>query len=68
MAITLLNQPVEITSRMSEAAQLERRLEDGYARIEDARLEGINTSDWEEFWIKLLREYEEICNKLAEAA
>ena len=66
--VSLLNQPIEITSRMSEAAQLERRLEDGYARIEAAKFNGEDTSAWEEFWLKLLREYEAICDELTQAA
>lgn len=66
--MNLLNQPIEITGRMSEAAQLERRLEDGYARIDAARLKGEDTAAWEDFWLKLLQEYEAICNELGKAA
>jgi len=47
---------------------LERRLEDGYARIEQANAEGADIRAWEEFWIVLLREYEAICDELALAA
>ena len=66
--MNLLGQPIEISNRMSEAAQLERRLEDGYVRIEQAKLDGVDTSAWEEFWVKLLQEYQSICDELAEAA
>lgn len=64
----LLNQPIEISSRSGDAAQLERRLEDGYARIQQAKADGIDTTAWEEFWVKLLLEYQAICDELAEAA
>jgi hypothetical protein len=38
-----------------------RRLEDGYARIDEAALNGTDVSAWETFWLQLLREYEEVC-------
>jgi hypothetical protein len=66
--IDMLNQPFEITSRMSEAALLERRLEDGYARIEEAKLSGADTTAWEAFWVKLLLEYQSVCDELTQAA
>ena len=47
---------------------LERRLDDGYRRIEDAKVQGRDVQAWEEFWIQLLREYEEICDGLRLAA
>lgn len=40
---------------------LERRLDDGYKRIADAQAQGRDVQAWEEFWIQLLREYEEVC-------
>lgn len=66
--MNLLNQPIEMSSRMTEVAQLERRLDDGYARIEQAKLDGIDTTAWEEFWVKLLVEYQSICDELTQAA
>jgi len=45
-----------------------RRLEDGYARIDEASLSGNDVSEWESFWIHLLREYEDICQELERAA
>lgn len=51
-----------------EIRSLERRLEDGYLRIEDARRAGQDTSAWEDFWIQLLRQYESLADELAEAA
>ena len=50
-----------------DAETLERRLEDGYRRIEEAKAQGRDIQAWEEFWFQLLREYEEICDGLREA-
>ncbi len=47
---------------------LERRLTDGYARIEDARSRGQDVAAWEEFWIDLLHQYELTVDDLPEAA
>lgn len=66
--MTDLNPPIDIASRRGDAAQLLRRLEDGYARIDEARRSGIDTRTWEDFWVKLLHEYEALCDELAEAA
>lgn len=37
---------------------LERRLEEGRRRIEDAKQGGIDIQAWEDFWLSLLAEYE----------
>lgn len=50
--------PIELASRRES---LERRLDDGFRRIDEAALSGADVSEWESFWIRLLREYEEIC-------
>jgi len=47
---------------------LESRLEDGYARIEQAQARGEDVTAWEEFWIDLLREYEASALELPDAA
>lgn len=47
---------------------LERRLADGYARIEEARTRGQDVTAWEEFWIDLLHQYEAAVDGLPEAA
>jgi len=44
---------------------LERRLDDGYQRIEQGIADGIDVSRWEEFWIDLLRQYETQADLLA---
>lgn len=47
---------------------LAQRLEDGYRRIEQAIAAGDDVAEWERFWIRLLREYEAICDTLQKAA
>jgi hypothetical protein len=47
---------------------LERRLEDGFLRIDEAAISGADVSEWESFWIRLLREYEDVCRELDAAA
>lgn len=42
---------------------LEQRLNDGYARIEQALLRGEDVTAWEAFWIDLLHRYEDLCNQ-----
>lgn len=49
-------------------AGLERRLEDGYERIDQALRDGADVAAWEAFWIQLLREYEAVCDDLRPAA
>ena len=64
---TAHERPVTVTN-MFQLRSLERRLDDGYRRIEGARQAGQDTADWEEFWIQLLHEYESIADDLALAA
>lgn len=47
---------------------LERRLEDGYRRIDQAALAGADVTEWESFWIRLLGEYEGVCRESDVAA
>jgi len=44
---------------------LERRLDDGYRRIDQGIADGLDVSHWEEFWIDLLRQYEVMADQLA---
>jgi hypothetical protein len=50
-------------SREARRRLLERRLEDGYRRIDEAALAGGDVTEWESFWIKLLAEYEDVCRE-----
>ena len=56
---------VEIADRRRA---LERRLDDGYLRIEEALNAGADVSAWEDFWLALLAEYESVCEPLRQAA
>jgi hypothetical protein len=49
-------------------ASLERRLSEGYVRIEEALAAGQDVDAWERFWIELLHQYEVVCNRLRDAA
>jgi hypothetical protein len=44
--------------------ELVRRLESGDAQITEAKVQGTDTSRWENHWITLLREYEGVCKVL----
>lgn len=47
-----------LTSLAARRETLERRLEDGYQRIDAAIADGEDVERWETFWIDLLRQYE----------
>jgi hypothetical protein len=49
-------------------ATLERRLDDGYQRIDAALKDGQDVDRWEDFWIGLLREYEALVGRTDRAA
>ena len=38
--------------------------EQGYDRIEHGLAEGNDVTTWEDFWVALLREYEQVCDEL----
>lgn len=56
------------SSLVSRRESLELRLHDGYARIDEAALTGIDVTEWETFWTRLLREYEGVCREMDIAA
>ena len=59
------NRPVACSMNALDGRReaLALRLEEGYRRIDDAVLTGGDVSEWESFWISLLREYEDICRE-----
>lgn len=60
--IAELNQAiVRLSEKRDEYVQ---RLDIGAAKIEEARRQGKNVTLWEDYWIQLLRQYEEVCNQL----
>lgn len=44
--------------------QLAKRLDDGYARIDQAVAEGKDVAAWETFWLSLLQEYEAVVDEM----
>lgn len=57
--------PESIDARI---VRLELRLHDGFARIGEAMDHGIEVDNWEDAWIKLLREYESLQDEFVAAA
>jgi hypothetical protein len=47
---------------------LERRLDDGYIRIDEALRAGTDVTAWEDFWLALLADYEHVCDEPRRAA
>jgi hypothetical protein len=57
-----------ISALESKRDELIERLDRGAACIEEARAQGRDVSDWEDYWIQLLRNYEKVCDQLVELA
>ncbi len=51
------------TQSLTRRETLHARLEDGDRRITDAQRAGQDVTQWEAFWIRLLREYEVACRE-----
>jgi hypothetical protein len=54
-----------MTALFAKRDTLERRLDDGYAKIDAGIAAGKDASSWEDFWIELLREYEDVEKEIA---
>ncbi len=63
---------VRLDTRLSQILDrrrvLERRLDDGYLRIEEALRAGADVTTWEDFWLALLADYESVCEPERQAA
>ncbi len=59
---------VQFQALEEQKAALERRLHEGYVRIEEALAAGQDVASWEQFWIELLHQYEAVCVQLETAA
>lgn len=57
-----------VTSLEARRESLELRLDDGFSRIDEAALAGVDVTEWESFWTRLLREYEDVCREMDIAA
>ncbi len=66
--VALQATPVAIVDdRASSEAEMQRvlfRLEDGFEKIVRAAADGEDVSRWEDVWIQLLREYEQMQDQL----
>ena len=51
---------------VAQRNSLVARLEKASLQIEEARLAGEDVQQWETFWIRLLRQYEQVCDRIAE--
>lgn len=59
--IARLKEINELTERKDHLVE---RLDAGAVRIEEARAKRQDTNDWESYWCGLLKEYEQVCDKL----
>jgi hypothetical protein len=56
----------KIVELRQKQERLVERLDTGAALIEEKRSKGEDVTQWEDFWIQLLREYEAVCEQLHE--
>lgn len=56
--------PIERSALEGRRDNLYQRLEDGYRKVERELAAGRDVTEWEEFWLELLREYERVCDDL----
>ena len=49
------------SKKPTEADILEKRLDAGWEQIHRAEEKGVDTRAWEEFWLRLLRDYADAC-------
>ncbi|MDQ3855416.1 MAG: hypothetical protein M3281_03375 [Chloroflexota bacterium] len=55
-----------IAHLVAQRNSLVDRLNNGSRQIEELRAAGEDVTSWEEFWVKLLQQYERVCDKLAQ--
>ncbi len=56
--------PVVEDTRISSLLTLEQRLDDGYRRIENGQRLGADVTQWEDFWLDLLHQYEQLADRV----
>jgi flagellin-specific chaperone FliS len=59
--------PLRKANLIQNVRQLERRLNDGWDRINQAEQRGDDAEAWIDFWIELLHQYEAAWDDLSEA-
>lgn len=53
-----------ISHLIAQRNSLVDRLETGSRQIEQMRMAGENVEQWERFWVRLLHQYEQLCDRL----
>lgn len=53
-------------TRAARIARLEARLQDGFTRIGEQTAKGIAVDNWHVAWVKILREYEQVSDEIAD--
>ena len=61
---TIAVQQLDRDAREAHRDSLYQRLEQGYERIERGLADGSDVSTWEDFWVSLLHEYEQVCDEI----
>lgn len=54
----------QVSGHQVELASLTRRLQDGEVRIQSAIARGEDVTAWEDFWLRLLHEYESLHDRI----
>lgn len=63
VTLQALAELAELTTRC-EALSI--RLDEGSAKIEEGRAKGKDVTEWENYWMKLLGQYEKACKRIEE--
>lgn len=63
-AVTNGARAIDVEELKRERTALQLRLEDGYQRIERALQGGQDATRWEDFWVQLLAQYEQVCDAI----
>lgn len=66
VALAIIDRPT-LSELMRRRQELERRLTRGWQQIDAAIAAGRDVEAWEELWIALLGEYEQVCDQIRAA-
>lgn len=60
----MATQTMTAVDRLADLERLRLRLEDGFDKIAEASRNGQDTTRWEDVWLDLLRQYQELHDAL----
>lgn len=60
----MTEKPITLEELEEQRNTLIDRLDAGAIKIQQGDAEGRDTSEWQAFWIQLLRRYEDICEQI----